>query len=131
MRKSGNEPNYPSVSSQKISYPLNKIQQELHDRYESGTAFPDHLIPPYQPEKTCIHGNKFNEDPMISGWVSCHKPIIYKFTTSISSSNRKIYYRPTVGCCNCRQELMGNTIYCLTWTTNTCFIMASCFRTSI
>ena len=66
------EPNYPSVSSQKISYPLNKTQQELHDRYKSGTAFPDHLIPPYQPEKTCIHGNKFDdEDPVISGWVSC------------------------------------------------------------
>ena len=105
--ESDNEPNYPSVSSQKIPYPLNEIQQELHDRYESGIAFSDHLIPPYQPEKTCIHGNKFNsEDPVISGRVSCHKPI-YKFMTSITSSTRKIYYRPTTGDCGCRQEYDG------------------------
>ena len=103
-------PRYPSVSKETIPYPLTEQQQELHDKYESGLAFPDELIPPYVPEKKCIHGNKYSDrDPVQSNWVSCANSVVYKFTSTITSNTRKVYYRPSVGSCGCRQEYDGQS----------------------
>lgn len=100
--------NKQSISFQpKIPYPLNEIQQELHDRYESGTPFQSisfHHTTQRRPTSMAI---SLIVNILISGWVSCHKLVIYKFTTSINTSSRKIYYRPTVGNCCCHHEYDG------------------------
>ena len=99
---------YTSVSQKKIPYPLPDRLKALHDQYESGLSFPDHLVPPYVPDRRCVHGNAFNgADPVASNWTACERPTIYKASVSITTSTRKVYYRPSCGECSCKQEYDG------------------------
>jgi len=89
-----------ATSYQKIPYPLAENLRQLHSLYESGEKrFPETLIPVFKPEQRCEHGNHYdNSDPVSSGWVISAEVIIYKYATTIVSSNRKAYYRPAIGC---------------------------------
>lgn len=46
-----------------------------------------------------IPGNYFsNRDPISSGWEVSSEVIVYKYSATIMSSDRKLYYRLTEGC---------------------------------
>jgi len=89
-----------AISYQKIPYPLAENLRQLHSLHESGVkGFSETLIPIFQPDQKCEHGNHYdNSDPVSSGWVSSAEVIIYKYATTIVSSSRKAYYRPAIGC---------------------------------
>lgn len=94
---------YSSISKKKIPYPLPDGLKVLHDQYESGLPFPEHLIPPYDPARRCVHGNPFEDaDPVTSQWIACEQPTIYKASTSITTEGRKVYFRPAHGQCSCK-----------------------------
>ena len=47
-----------------IFFPFNRCENQikiLNDRLEPGYSFPDELYPPFDPEKTCKHKQKFQE----------------------------------------------------------------------
>jgi hypothetical protein len=49
-----------------------------------------------------VHCRWSKSDPVENGWVAGTTVKIYKFSTTLESSDRKIFYRPTVGSCSCK-----------------------------
>ena len=99
---------HQSVSRRKIPYPLPDRLKALHNQYECGHAFPDHLVPVHDPDLRCRHGNPFNDaNTVASHWIAYEHPTIYKASTSITTPTRKVYYRPSCGRCSCKQEYDG------------------------
>ena len=101
------ELNFTSVSYNPIPYPLPRSLRQLHDRHEMGKwEFPLHLIPPANESSICLHGNPFNSgDPVTNKWISRKGVLIYKEAVTIPE--RIVYYHPTSGTCECRQEYDG------------------------
>ena len=91
---------YNSISYLKIPYPLTDKLCRLHRAYEAGEKdFPNMLVPPFKPEQKCIHNNCFDDkDPVTSKWVEATKVTIYKQSSTITSTDRRVYYRPAKGC---------------------------------
>ena len=53
-------------------------------------------------DRRCKHGNAFSsEDPIFSGWVASSEVIVYRYSVTITSATRKLYYRPAQRGCNC------------------------------
>jgi len=99
---------FTSISYLKISYPLTESLRELHSLYESGVkSFPETLVPVFNPDNKCEHGNHYDNNDASA------EVIIYKYSTTIVSSNRKVYYRPAIGCscrsfCDGQEDLLFN-----------------------
>ena len=47
------------------------------------------------------------EDPIFSGWVASSEVLLYKYSVTIISATRKLYYQPAQGGCNCRSFYDG------------------------
>lgn len=88
-----------------IPYPLPAHLRSLHDTHERGSyEFPHQLVPPYLPTVKCQHGHLFNPaDPVQNGWITKKGAIIHKEAVKIADENRSIYYRPSLGSCDCKQ----------------------------
>ena len=87
-------------SYQKIPYPLPHHLLTLHTAYEAGEMkIPNNVVPVHIPEYRCKHGNYFSSDDTISSnWVVSNEVIVYKYSATITSPNRKLYYRLAEGC---------------------------------
>ena len=87
----------------------NPLPEHLHRLHEAGEqSLPDILVPGYNPDQRCKHGNAFSsENPIFSGWVASSEVIAYKYSVTITSATRKLYYRPAQGGCNCRSFYNG------------------------
>ena len=85
---------FPSISQHRIPYPLPKHLHWLHDVYEAGEqSLPDALVPGCNPDQRCKHGNAFSsEDPIFSGGVASSQVLVYKYSVTITSATRKLYY---------------------------------------
>lgn len=131
---------FHSISKEMIEYPFdNNYDKETFAGYASGEIRRNyHLVPEYNPDKRCVHGNPFSQDFQLKGKCFFHLPHI----------DRKclIYYRPAEGC-NCTQDfdgrsehlinLDGNHIFPYTWlmdilhkTQETRFPLHSAFRSA-
>ena len=100
---------FPSISQHRIPYPLPEHLRRLHDVYEAWEqSLTNVLVPGYNPDQRCKHGNTFNsDDPIFSGWVTFSEVIVYKYSVTITSATRKLYYWPAQGGCNCRSFYDG------------------------
>ena len=63
-----------------------------------------HLVPKFDKHLKCeLHKNKFDErDPIKQVWIQSRSVKIYD-TEWLPEVERTVYYRPTVGNCNCYQ----------------------------
>lgn len=103
------EETYTSVSSRPIHYPLPTHLRSLHDQHERGCyEFPLDLVPAYSNAQKCKHGHLFDSaDPVVKQWIARKGVIIHKEAVSITDDNRTLYYRPSLGPCDCRQDYDG------------------------
>ena len=95
-------PEFICISSDKIPY-----RMEGDDKLKYLEPPPRHLIPKYSPTKECDHGNKYDHHcPYTNKWTisSRHKPQIHDARQSIICT---VYYRPTIGACECQQSYDG------------------------
>ena len=87
------EQSFTSVSSSPIPYPLPSHLRSLHDKHESGSLeFPLQLVPPY----IC--------SPADPTWISSKGAIIHKEAVTITDKACTIYYQPSLGSCDCKQQ---------------------------
>ena len=62
-----------SISLNKIPYPLPENLRLLHNAYEAGTkTFPANLVPAYDIQQTCTHGNAYSSENPLCHTVSQH-----------------------------------------------------------
>ena len=89
-----------SISFNKIPYPLPENLRLLHNAYEAGTkTFPTNLVPAYDIQQTCTHGNAYSsENPISAGWVISDDVIVHKSSSSVMLPERKLFYRKAIGC---------------------------------
>ena len=134
LRYLKNQSIYNNISYLKIPYPLTDELCRLHRAYEAGLkCFPTERVPQFKPEQKCIHNNCYDDkDPVTSKWVEATKVTIYKQSSTIISTNRKVYYRPAKGCsCKLLIFMMDKKTFCLILTINIYFIMISFSNASI
>lgn len=88
------------------SLPSSSHLRILHDKHESGgLEFPQQLVPLYSATVKCRHGNQFNPvDPIQNHWISRKGAIIHNEVVTIEEEARTIYYRPSLGSCDCKQD---------------------------
>lgn len=91
---------FTSMSYKKIPYPLPTELCALYNAYETfQKALPEALVPNHILDQRCIHGKPFSgEDPVSSEWVASSDVFVHKYSVTIVSTTRNIYYRPAVGC---------------------------------
>ena len=96
------------MSSSPIPY-LPSHLRTLHDKHESGSLeFPLQLVPPYSATRKCKHGHQFSPaDPIVNNWISSKGAIIRKEAVTITDEACTIYYRPSLGSCDCKQQYDG------------------------
>ena len=96
---------FSSVSEEKIPYPLNAGDKALFRSYLCGRPYPTHLIPEYSASRKCKCGHLFrDEDPTVLNWIQSKEASIHLAHTSLKCI---VYYRPTTGNCECRQQYDG------------------------
>ena len=103
------EQTFDSVSFTPIPYPLSTHLRDLHDKHESGRhEYPLQLVPPYTATLMCKHGHQFNSaDPVENHWISRKGAIIHKEAVTIVEEDRTIFYRPSLGSCDCKHDYDG------------------------
>ena len=98
----GHVPQFLAVSDEKIRYPLesNKIRQCRAE------GIPTTLVPEYNSQLECPHGHTYrHEDPLYMGWKAKKKSYLHYEDLTYDVS---VYFRPTVGNCDCRQDYKGS-----------------------
>ena len=103
------EQNFISVSSSPIPYPLPSHLRSIHDKHESGSLeFSRQLIPSYCATQKCKHGHLFNpDDPIQNHLITKKGAIVHKESVTIKDEARTIFYRPSLGSCDCKQHYDG------------------------
>ena len=99
---------FDSCSYKKIPYPLPDDLKEVYDNYEKGhSQIPVDLVPTIEVENQCCHhGNPWDpRDPITQKWSRKKKAKIVKSATIIEDVS--IYYRPTIGKCQCEMVFDG------------------------
>ena len=92
-----------------IKYPFNRdpAQAEMVDiRRNKDFVLPEELIPEFDEHKRCKHGLQFNESDL--SLRLCAPQVTLYSSTKETDFNTKVYYRPTVGPCKCRQYYDGH-----------------------
>lgn len=95
-------PEFPCISSIPIPFDF-----EGNDKQMYNNPPPEHLIPEYSPTNVCDHQNKFDARcPIENEWIvkSRKRPRVHEAKKSIDCT---LYYRPTLGSCNCTQSYDG------------------------
>ena len=68
---------------------------------------PKDLLPQFKPSLKCVHGHLYDSrSPVKHGWITS-RDHISKIHDARQSKPCTVYYRPTVGDCNCRQSYDG------------------------
>ena len=121
-----------------LSYPLS-LSTESHTPYQSTfTGFmkleSSHFltfVPGYNPDQKCKHGNAFSsENPIFSGWLASSEVRAYKYSVTITSATRKLYYRPAREVATAGASTMDKMTSCLILIISTSLPMACSSSTS-
>lgn len=103
---------FPSISKQKIPIPLDSAPNIVHYQSEDLRnyclgIYPQHLVPPFNPNLKCEHGFLYSQaDPILSGYLTKAKATIHMSHIDLECS---IYYRPSDGDCQCVQQYDGRS----------------------
>ena len=99
---------FTSISKGPIRYPLEDEDCKITMGYHTGTKYPTVLYPEYDEAITCECGHKFSsDDPILSGWLSTKRSQKSYIYTEVVTIEATVYYRPSVGECEHKQEYNG------------------------
>ena len=91
-----------AVNEHPIQYPLQVKASSL----PRNLNVLQHFIPQYDESLKCEHGNQYDEaDPVEKDWLLTDKA---KYATRSDAYFVNIYYRPTIGKCDCTQKYDGH-----------------------
>ena len=106
------DPSFTSISALQIPLELSRGRRAEYDNMCVSLSNEYALSPDYELQRVCSCGNTFSDkDPEQEGWKLKSPGTIYMYTTSYT--NIKVYYRPTIGSCSCKQFVDGNRQFLL------------------
>ena len=95
-------------SPSKLNWPPTaEMQQKFRDFANCDLSQLKNFIPTFDSKVKCRHGFMFDErDPVKHSWVQSRNVKVYD-TEWLPDIERQVYFRPSVGSCNCRQNWTG------------------------